>query len=143
MTRRVLLHSGEDGYVVAEVPSLPGCISQGKTREDALQNIREAISLHEEVLRERGEPVPGNAIRLSWSRSPREQVARTFQSSVCQSAEQSRLRGLSPRGSHIMLIRRTPPAQTTIPNHKELDRGTLRAIIRQTGLTVEEFLALL
>jgi len=47
------------------------------------------------------------------------------------------------RGSHITLIRRTPPAQTTIPNHKELDRGTLRAIIRQTGLTVEEFLALL
>jgi len=35
------------------------------------------------------------------------------------------------------------PAQTTIPNHKELDRGTLRAIIRQTGLTVEEFVALL
>jgi hypothetical protein len=35
------------------------------------------------------------------------------------------------------------PAQTTIPNHKELDRGTLRAIIRQTGLTVEEFIALL
>ena len=60
MTRRVLLHPGEDGYVVAEVPSLPGCISQGRTREDALQNIREAISLHEEVLRERGEAVPGN-----------------------------------------------------------------------------------
>jgi len=59
MTRRVLLHPGEDGYVVAEAPSLPGCISQGRTREDALQNIREAISLHEEVLRERGQPVPG------------------------------------------------------------------------------------
>lgn len=47
------------------------------------------------------------------------------------------------RGSHIVLIRKMPPAQTTIPNHKELDRGTLRAIIRQTGLTVEEFVALL
>jgi predicted RNA binding protein YcfA (HicA-like mRNA interferase family) len=47
------------------------------------------------------------------------------------------------RGSHITLIRKIPPAQTTIPNHKELDRGTLRAIIRQTGLTVDEFLALL
>jgi predicted RNase H-like HicB family nuclease len=60
MNRRVLLHPGEDGYVIAEVPNLPGCISQGKTREDALENIREAISLHEEVLRERGEPIPGN-----------------------------------------------------------------------------------
>jgi len=47
------------------------------------------------------------------------------------------------RGSHITMVRKTPPAQTTIPNHKELDRGTLRAIIRQTGLTVDEFVALL
>ena len=47
------------------------------------------------------------------------------------------------RGSHIVLVRKSPPTQTTIPNHKELDRGTLRAIIRQTGLTVEEFVALL
>jgi predicted RNA binding protein YcfA (HicA-like mRNA interferase family) len=47
------------------------------------------------------------------------------------------------RGSHIVLVRKSPPSQTTIPNHRELDRGTLRAIIRQTGLTVEEFVALL
>ena len=43
MTVRVLLYSGEDGYLVAECPELPGCASQGKTREDALTNIREAI----------------------------------------------------------------------------------------------------
>jgi len=47
------------------------------------------------------------------------------------------------RGSHITVVRTDPPAQTTIPNHKELDRGTLRAIIRQAGLTVDEFIALL
>lgn len=47
------------------------------------------------------------------------------------------------RGSHLTMVRTTPPAQTTIPNHKELDRGTLRAIIRQAGLTVDEFIALL
>jgi predicted RNA binding protein YcfA (HicA-like mRNA interferase family) len=47
------------------------------------------------------------------------------------------------RGSHIVLVRQTPPAQTTVPNHKEIDRGTLRAIIRQSGLTVDEFVALL
>ena len=46
------------------------------------------------------------------------------------------------RGSHIVLVRKSPPAHT-IPNHKELDRGTLRAIIRQTGLTVEGFVELL
>ncbi len=64
MIRRVILYPGEDGYVVAEVPSLPGCISQGQTREDALKNIREAIALHEEVLRERGEPVPDDRVEM-------------------------------------------------------------------------------
>nr|MDQ3011593.1 type II toxin-antitoxin system HicB family antitoxin [Acidobacteriota bacterium] len=48
--RRVILYPGEDGYLVAEVPSLPGCISQGRTRDEALTNIREAIALHMEVL---------------------------------------------------------------------------------------------
>ncbi len=46
------------------------------------------------------------------------------------------------RGSHIVIVRKSPPAQTTIPDHKELDRGTPRAIIRQAGLTVEKFVAL-
>ena len=64
MTRRVLLYPGEDGYMVAEVPSLPGCISQGKSREEALANIRDAISLHEDVLRERGEPIPDDQVEL-------------------------------------------------------------------------------
>ena len=64
MTRRVLLYAGEDGFLVAEVPSLPGCISQGKTREEVLANVREAIALHEEVLRERGEPVPEDRVEL-------------------------------------------------------------------------------
>lgn len=47
------------------------------------------------------------------------------------------------RGSHLTLVRIDPPGQTTVPNHRELDRGTLRAIIRQAGLSVEEFIALL
>jgi len=64
MTRRVILYPGEDGYVVAEVPSLPGCISQGESREEALENVREAISLHVEVLRERGEPVPEDRVEM-------------------------------------------------------------------------------
>jgi predicted RNase H-like HicB family nuclease len=64
MTRRVILYPGEDGHVVAEVPSLPGCISQGKTRDEALANIREAIALHIEVLQERGEPVPDDHVEV-------------------------------------------------------------------------------
>lgn len=41
--RQVVVYRGEDGYWVAECPSLPGCISQGKTKEEAISNIREAI----------------------------------------------------------------------------------------------------
>jgi predicted RNase H-like HicB family nuclease len=41
--RQVIIYYGEDGYWVAECPSLPGCVSQGKTREEAITNIREAI----------------------------------------------------------------------------------------------------
>jgi predicted RNase H-like HicB family nuclease len=55
--RKVLLYPGEDGYFVVEVPSLPGCISQGKTCEEAIANIEEAIDLYIEVLQDRGEPI--------------------------------------------------------------------------------------
>lgn len=41
--RQVIIYRGEDGYWVAECPSLPGCLSQGKTKEEAVANIREAI----------------------------------------------------------------------------------------------------
>jgi predicted RNase H-like HicB family nuclease len=41
--RQVVLYPGEDGYWVAECPSLPGCVSQGKTKAEAVTNIREAI----------------------------------------------------------------------------------------------------
>lgn len=47
------------------------------------------------------------------------------------------------RGSHIILVREDPRTTISIPDHKEIDRGTLRAIIRQVGLSVDEFVALL
>ena len=64
MKRKVILYPGDDGYLVAEVPSLPGCISQGGTRAEALANILEAIALHVEVLKERGEPIPDDKVEL-------------------------------------------------------------------------------
>lgn len=56
--RQVMLYPGEDGYWVAECPSLPGCISQGITREEAISNIREAIREYIASLEEDGMPVP-------------------------------------------------------------------------------------
>ncbi|MCL4858652.1 MAG: type II toxin-antitoxin system HicB family antitoxin [Caldilineaceae bacterium] len=56
--RQVLIYPGEDRYWVAECPSLPGCISQGSTRAEAIENIREAIDLYIEVLQEDQLEVP-------------------------------------------------------------------------------------
>ena len=50
---------------------------------------------------------------------------------------------LRQKGSHISLIHEHPFAQVVVPDHRELDRGTLRAIIRQAGLSVDEFIELL
>lgn len=47
------------------------------------------------------------------------------------------------KGSHITLVRKTPLCQLTVPNHKTIAKGTLRSIIRQAELTVEEFTNLL
>jgi len=56
--RQVILHPGEDDYWVAECPSLPGCISQGRTKEEAITNIREAIQGYIAALEEDHLPVP-------------------------------------------------------------------------------------
>ena len=56
--RQVIIYPGEDGYWVVECPSLPGCISQGTTREEAIANIREAIRLYIATLEEDKLPVP-------------------------------------------------------------------------------------
>jgi predicted RNA binding protein YcfA (HicA-like mRNA interferase family) len=50
---------------------------------------------------------------------------------------------LRQRGSHIILRRDEPFAEVVVPNHQELDKGTLRAIIRQVGLSVDGFIELL
>ncbi len=56
--RQVVIFPGEDGYWVAECPSLPGCVTQGKTKEEAVSNIREAIDGYIASLEEDRLPVP-------------------------------------------------------------------------------------
>ena len=56
--RQVIIKPGEDGFWVAECPSLLGCISQGQSKQEAVENIREAIEGYIEVLEEEGDPVP-------------------------------------------------------------------------------------
>lgn len=61
MNFKVILREGEDGLYVAEVPSLSGCISQGKTTDEALENIKEAIALH---LKPENNPIPQDKERI-------------------------------------------------------------------------------
>ncbi len=58
MQYRVLIEQDEDGIYIAEVPALPGCISQGQTRTEVLENIREAIAAYLESLAAHNEPIP-------------------------------------------------------------------------------------
>ncbi len=61
----VILNAGQDGYIVAECPVIPGCISQGRTRKEALRNVREAIELCLESRADEG-----------WELAPRYDFAR-------------------------------------------------------------------
>jgi predicted RNase H-like HicB family nuclease len=54
----VVLRDGEDGWIVAECPLIPGCVSQGRTREEALTNVREAIALWRETQASEGWRLP-------------------------------------------------------------------------------------
>jgi predicted RNase H-like HicB family nuclease len=57
MNLKVIIQQDENGFFVVTCPSLPGCISQGKTEKEALKNIKEAIELHLECLSEDGIPL--------------------------------------------------------------------------------------
>ena len=58
MKYRVLIERDEDGVFVATVPSLPGCVADGPTRDAALDSVREAITLYIESLEDHGDPIP-------------------------------------------------------------------------------------
>ena len=114
--RQALIYRGEDGYWVAECPSLPGCISQGKTKQEAITNIREAIEGYIVSLEEDGLAVPGEQFSRV-SRLPR------ISGRDCVN-DWAKLDQKRQHGSHIILRRDDPFAQVVIPDHRELDRGT-------------------
>ncbi len=61
MTLKVLLEQGEDGWIVAHVPALRGCVTQGKSRDEAIANIKEAIEGWLEVAEGNNVSFDGNA----------------------------------------------------------------------------------
>ena len=58
MKLRILIEQDEDGMFTVECPTLPGCISQGKTRKEAVENIKDAIKGYLESMKKHNEPVP-------------------------------------------------------------------------------------
>ncbi|KJR41285.1 Uncharacterized protein family UPF0150 domain protein [Candidatus Magnetoovum chiemensis] len=64
INRQVIIYPGEDGYWIAECPSLPGCISQGTYKQEAIDNIKIAMNLYIEVLKEDSKPVPEDSIEV-------------------------------------------------------------------------------
>src|SRR5665213_3869994 len=108
MLYRIVIEQDEDGMFVAECPSLPGCISQGHTREEAVANIKDAIGGYIASLKKHGEPIP----------PPMMDDHQT--------------------GSHIILWHPNR-RRLTVPDHRELAKGTLRSLIRESGLTKDEF----
>lgn len=56
--RQVILYPGEDGWWVAEIPSLPGCVTQGRSKQEALENASEAAQVWMEAAKELGRPIP-------------------------------------------------------------------------------------
>ena len=93
MKFRIIIDADEDGVFVATVPSLPGCVSQGATRSEALSSVREAIEGYLESLRERGEPIPPSiheevidvAVRASCRDFPGPRLSLRFASSGTKS----------------------------------------------------------
>ncbi|HVV00735.1 MAG TPA: type II toxin-antitoxin system HicA family toxin [Verrucomicrobiae bacterium] len=79
-------------------------------------------------------------MRFSWRY---EQAASRPSSDVVRALQKAGFEVRRQHGSHIIMRRDEPFAQTVAPNHRQIDRGTLRAILRQTGLSIDEFTKLL
>jgi len=62
--RQIVIYPGEDGYWVVECPSLPGCVSQGKSKDEAVANIQEAIRGYVAALEEDRLPVPEDRFEI-------------------------------------------------------------------------------
>jgi predicted RNA binding protein YcfA (HicA-like mRNA interferase family) len=131
---------------------MPGCVSQGKTREDVLANIKEAMELWLETWVEDGRDVPQDEnysaiatveiqipqkVQVSPQMPPRpvvsgDEARRTFEKAGWQFRSQS--------GSHMVLTKPGHPKNLSIPRHRQLGPGLLRSLIRDAGTTLDAIL---
>ena len=130
--RNVLLYTDEDGNWIADVPSLPGCHSDGRTREEAIERVKEAIEVYVEALVEDGLPVPEETAHyeLSCGRSGSliPKLPRISSRECIRALEQVGFYVVRQKGSHVVMRRDDPFAQTVVPENKAMPIGTLRSI---------------
>ena len=140
MRYRVLIEQDEDGFFVAEVPSLPGCISQGS---NPFRGSHQCPRSHCCICGEPRSPPGTNSTTgfrgNRWGRRLSELPRISGVTLRSSSGKIGYVRDRQ-RGSHIVLRQGPAPFRRLIvSDHKEIAKGTLRAIIREAGLTVEEF----
>lgn len=118
--RQALVYRGEDSYWIAGCPNLPGCVSRGRTKEEAISNIREAIEGYVAALEKDHLPIPPEKVRCpdrGMSTLPRisgRECIKTF----------SKIGFMLRRQHGHMILRRFESfAQFVVPDRKELDRG--------------------
>jgi len=143
--RWIHIYRGRDGNWVAECDSLPGCISQGRTRKDAIAHIEEAMAGYLAALEADKLPVPRkgrhkatpaltNQLKISTRMCVKALVKRGFYF--------KKMAG--EIGSNNIILRRDEPfTQLVVPACRRLDREILMLIIKISGLTLSEFMKLL
>ena len=67
---RVIIEKDEEGVLVAKVPDLPGCATEGRTRDELMKNVKEAIQAYLEALKEHGDPTPIETVKLMSKLTP-------------------------------------------------------------------------
>ncbi len=129
---KVILERDEDGIYVARVPELPGCVSDGKTKKEALKNIREAIEGYIETLHAEGWPLPKVISEETVTvdiKSLSAKLPVLSSTDVVKAFAKIDYVFARQRGSHIILVNRETRKIAVIPKRKEIPKGTLRVII--------------
>ncbi len=139
MTFTITMVEDEDGMFVVECPAIPGCISQGSTREEAEDNIGDAIRECLAVRREQGLPLTIAARQLEVHVDASAPTA----PEAVRALERLGWRVATRRGSHIILTKLGHVATRSVPDHGQIARGTSRALISRAGPTVDEFVTAL
>jgi predicted RNase H-like HicB family nuclease/predicted RNA binding protein YcfA (HicA-like mRNA interferase family) len=136
----VTLEPDETGMIVAECPAIPGCVSQGNTEAEAMENIREAIAGCLEARSANGMPLTIEVREVEgpawWRDCPR------FQGSELFGLSRRRWSKDRQHGSHVILLKPGNPTSLSVPQHREVAPGTLRSLIRASGMTVAQFVDL-